>query len=83
MNNIWINARLCSVKGKSLVQRVTWLCDVISVVGMAIRLWAGKEGFESLPGQEIFLFTKKDQTGSGAHPAAYSMTPASFARVNR
>ena len=77
--NTWINALSCSVKGKNLVQRVTWLCDVICVVGMATRLWARRYG-DRIPARERdFSIHQKNQTDSGAHPAAYSMTAAYFA----
>lgn len=77
--NTWINALSRSVKGKDLQQRVTLLCDVIRVVGMATRLWAGRKGVRIPARARDYSVHQKDQIGSGAHPAAYSMTPASFA----
>jgi len=46
---------------------------------MATRLWAGREGVRIPARARDFSIHQKDQTGSGAHPAAYLMTPASFA----
>jgi hypothetical protein len=41
---------------------------------IATRLWAGRPGFDSWQGQQIFLFIPHSvQTDSGAHPASYPM----------
>jgi hypothetical protein len=43
-----------------------------SSVGIATRLWAGRPGFDSPLGQG-FPLLHNAQTGSGAHPASYTM----------
>jgi len=46
---------------------------------MATRLWAGRYGVRIPARARDFSIHQKDQTDSGAHPAAYSMTSAYFA----
>jgi hypothetical protein len=48
---------------------------VLNSHGIAQALWrrAGRPGFDSRQGQQIFYVLHSVQTGSGAHPASYPM----------